>query len=240
MAGHSKFANIKHRKAAQDKKKVKIFTKLIRDLMTAARSGGGDPSSNPLLRVALDKAKVANMTKDVIERAIKRGTGEIEGADYVERTYEGYAPGGVAVIVQTLTDNPTRTITTIRTAFTKNGGNVGTDGTVAWMFDKVGSIFYPYETASADDMMEAAIEAGASDVQSDEENGHQIYTSVEDYAEAHKALVEKYGEPEESELTYRPTQMQEVSDEDTLAKIEKMIDALEADDDVQTVTTNLA
>ena len=239
MAGHSKWANIQHRKAAQDKKKVKVFTKIIRDLMTAARSGGGDANSNPALRTALDKAKTSSMSKDVIERAIKRGTGELEGADYVERSYEGYAPGGVAVMVQTLTDNPTRTITNGRTAFSKNGGNVGSDGAVAWMFDKVGQIWFPATIGSADEVMEAAIEAGAADVESDED-GHTIYTSVEDYAEAHKTLTAKFGEPEESELTYRPTQTQEVTDEETLAKIEKVVEALENDDDVQTVTTNLA
>lgn len=239
MAGHSQFKNIMHRKAAQEKKKVKIFTKLIRDITTAARTGGGDANANPSLRSALDKARAANMTKDVLERAIKRGTGELAGADYIERTYEGYAPGGVALMVQSLTDNPTRTITNVRTAFNKYGGNVGSDGAVAWMFEKVGQIYYPAEAGSDDAIMEAAIEAGAADVQSSEE-GHLITTSVADYAAVHKALAAKLGEPEESDLTYRPTQTQAVTDEETLANIQKTIDFLEADDDVQTVTSNLA
>lgn len=239
MAGHSQFKNIMYRKAAQDKKKAKVYTKLIRDIMTAARSGGGDANANPALRSAVDKARKENMTKDVVERAIKRGTGEIAGADYIERTYEGYAPAGVAVMVTTLTDNPTRTITNVRTAFSKNGGNVGTDGAVAWMFKQSGQIVYPASAGSADAVMEAAIMAGADDVESDAES-HTILTTVADFGTVRDALIQALGEPESAELAYIPTQTQEVTDAETAQQILKLVDALEADDDVQSVTTNLS
>lgn len=238
MAGHSQFKNIMHRKAAQDKKKAKIYTKLIRDIMTAARSGGGDLNGNPLLRTSVEKARKENMTKDVIDRAIKRGTGEIAGADYIERVYEGYAPAGVAVIVKTLTDNPTRTITNVRTPFTKNGGNVGTEGSVAWMFNECGQITYPLKVAAEDRMMEAAILAGAQDVESDEES-YTITTAVADFATVRDELTQQFGEPEEAELTYVPTQMQTVTNLETAQQIMKLVEQLEADDDVQTVITNL-
>ncbi|MBI1309372.1 MAG: YebC/PmpR family DNA-binding transcriptional regulator [Proteobacteria bacterium] len=237
MAGHSQFKNIMHRKAAQDKKKAKIYTKLIRDIMTAARTGG-DINANPSLRAAVEKARKENMTNAVVERAIKRGTGEIAGADYTERTYEGYAPGGVAVIVKALTDNPTRTITNIRTAFAKNGGNVGSDGTVAWMFREVGQITYPAATSTPDAMMEAAIMAGAEDVASDD-TSHTITTAVADFGSARQELTRLFGEPEEAELTYLPTQTQAVSDLEIAQSIMKMVEQLEADDDVQSVITNL-
>jgi YebC/PmpR family DNA-binding regulatory protein len=238
MAGHSQFKNIMHRKAAQDKKKAKIYTKLIRDIMTSARSGGGDLNANPSLRAAVEKARKENMTKDVIDRAIKRGTGEIAGADYQERTYEGYAPGGVAVIVKTLTDNPTRTITNVRTAFTKNGGNVGSDGTVAWMFRECGQITYPASKGTEESIMEAAILAGAEDVQSDDLL-HTIITAVPDFGTVRDELTRSLGEPESADLAYLPTQMQSVSSLEIAQSIMKMVEQLEADDDVQTVTTNL-
>lgn len=238
MAGHSQFKNIMHRKAAQDKKKAKVFTKLIRDIMTAARSGGGDSNANPALRTAVEKARKENMTKDVVERAIKRGTGEIAGADYIERTYEGYGASGVAVIVTALTDNPTRTITNIRTAFTKNGGNVGSDGAVAWMFKQVGQISYPAAAGSADAIMEAAIMAGADDVESDE-TSHTIYTSVADFGAVRDALAATLNDAESAELAYIATQTQTVNSLETAQTIFKMVEALENDDDVQSVTTNL-
>lgn len=238
MAGHSQFKNIMHRKAAQDKKKAKVYTKYIRDIMTAARTGGGDPSANPLLRSLLEKARKENMTKDVLDRAIKRGTGEIAGADYIERVYEGYGAAGVAVIVTTLTDNPTRTITNIRTGFSKNGGNVGTEGTVAWMFKQSGQIVYPASVGSEDKIMEAAIMAGAEDVQSDDET-HTILTSVPDFGTVRDELTAQFGEPETAELTYIATQTQTVTNLEAAQQIMKMVEVLEADDDVQSVTTNL-
>ncbi len=238
MAGHSKFKNIQHRKAAQDKKKAKVYTKYIRDIMTAARQGGGDITSNPNLRTLVDKARKENMTNEVVTRAIKRGTGEIAGADYIERTYEGYGPGGVAVFVTTLTDNPTRTITNVRTAFTKNGGNVGQDGTVAWMFKQVGQITYPAKVANVDQMLEAGIMAGAEDVESDELE-HIITTSVGGFGTVRDVLAEDFGEAENGELVYIATQMQAVTSLETAQTIMKMVDILENDDDVQAVVTNM-
>lgn len=238
MAGHSKFKNIQHRKAAQDKKKAKIYTKYIRDIMTAARQGGGDLASNPSLRSLVDKARRENMTNEVVTRAIKRGTGEIAGADYIERTYEGYGPGGVAVFITTLTDNPTRTITNVRTAFTKNGGNVGQDGSVGWMFKQVGQITYPLKVASIDKMLEAAIMAGAEDADADDES-HLITTSVGGFGLVRDELIAEFGEPVTAELAYIPTQMQAVTDLEIAQSIMKMIDTLENDDDVQSVVSNM-
>jgi YebC/PmpR family DNA-binding regulatory protein len=238
MAGHSKWANIKFRKAAQDKKRGKVFTKIIRDLVTAARQGGGEVDSNPALRVALDKAKAANMNKDVVERAIKRGTGELEGADYVERTYEGYAAAGVAVLVTSITDNATRTVTNVRTAFNKNGGNMGNDGAVAWMFNQCGLILYPTTIGEEDAVMEAAIEAGAADFEAEEEF-YKITTEVADFGTVRDTLAETYGEAQEADLTYVPTNMQPIDDLETAKKVQKLVDALEDDDDVQDVFINM-
>ncbi len=240
MAGHSKWANIKFRKAAQDKKRGKIFTKIIRDLMSAARQGGGDPAGNPLLRVALDAARKENMPKDTVERAIKRGTGEIEGADYVELTYEGYAPAGVAVMVKALTDNNVRTVTNVRTAFNKNGGNMGNDGAVAWMFRHCGQILYPLAIGEEESVMEAAIEAGADDFAADKEEGfYKITTEVADFGAVRDALEEKFGRAESADLTYIPTQTQPVNDAETAKAVMKLVDALEDDDDVQEVIVNM-
>ncbi|MDD9912512.1 MAG: YebC/PmpR family DNA-binding transcriptional regulator [Alphaproteobacteria bacterium] len=238
MAGHSKWANIKHRKGAQDAKRAKVFTPIIRDIMVACRSGGGDPNMNASLRTVLANAKSVNMPKDVIERAIKRGTGEIKGEDYVERTYEGYASGGVAVIVKALTDNGTRTVTNVRTAFNKNGGNMGNDGAVAWMFKEEGFLYYPKDIGEEDDVMEKAIEAGADDFVAEEE-GYRISTSVEDFGTVRDALAEIYGKAEEGDLTYTPTQTQEVTDLETAQKVMKVVAALEDDDDVQEAISNM-
>lgn len=237
MAGHSQFKNIMHRKAAQDKKKAKVATKYIRDIVTAARSGGGDLNANPALRSVVDKARKENMTKDVIDRAIKRGTGEIAGADYVERTYEGYATGGVAVMVSALTDNPTRTITSLRTIFSKHGGNVGADGAVAWMFKPVGKVVFEAKAGTLDGVTEAAIEAGADDVQ-DNGDGYDVLCAPGDFAAVREALTKALGEPVESTLTYVPTQTQAVAVLETAQTIQKMLDALDADDDVQDVVVN--
>ena len=238
MAGHSKFKNIQHRKAAQDKKKAKVYTKYIRDIMTAARQGGGDLASNPTLRSLTDKARKENMTNEVITRAIKRGTGEIAGADYIERTYEGYGPGGVAVFITTLTDNPTRTITNVRTAFTKNGGNVGQDGSVGWMFKQVGQLTYPLSVGSIDKVLEAAIMAGAEDADSDDIE-HLITTSVAGFGLVRDDLASEFGEATNAELAYIALQMQAVTNLEIAQSIIKMVDVLEADDDVQTVVTNM-
>lgn len=238
MAGHSKWANIKHKKAAQDKKRGKIFTRLIRELMVAAKHGGGDVSCNPGLRLALDNAKAENMPKDTIDRAIKRGTGEIEGADYVEVVYEGHGPAGVAIICKSLTDNRTRTVANVRTAFGKNGGTMGDNGAVAWMFENKGVIIYPIATCSEDEMFEAAIEAGADDVEvSDIE--YKVLTAVEDFAVVRDALAEKYGKAEEADLDYVVKTPTPVTDVETAQKVIKLVEALEDDDDIQSVTTNM-
>jgi YebC/PmpR family DNA-binding regulatory protein len=238
MAGHSKWANIKHQKARVDAKRGKIFTKLIRDLMTAAKQGGGNPSDNPSLRLAMDAARKENMPKDTMERAIKRGTGEIEGAEYVEKTYEGYAPNGVAVIVKTLTDNTTRTVTNVRTAFNKNGGNMGNDGAVAWMFEEKGVIVYPNTIGDEDSVMEVAIEAGADDFVP-EGDIYKIITAVADFGVVRDALDEKYGKAEEADLSYIPTQTQAVETVEQAQAVLKLVAALDDDDDVQDVTINM-
>jgi YebC/PmpR family DNA-binding regulatory protein len=235
MAGHSKWANIKHRKAAQDKKRGKIFTRIIREIMTAARHGGGDISANPNLRLAVDNARAENMPKDTIERAIKRGTGEIEGADYVEVIYEGYGPGNVAMIVKCLTDNKTRTVANVRAAFGKNGGRFGE--AVVWMFDQKGIILYPNTIGVEDAVMEAAIDAGADDVLVEAE-GYEIHTAVDDFAAVRDALQAKFGKPEEADLGFVPKNHAPVTDADKAAGLMKLITTLEDDDDVQTVTTN--
>jgi YebC/PmpR family DNA-binding regulatory protein len=242
MAGHSQFKNIMHRKAAQDKKKAKVYTKYIRDIMTAARQGGGDLNGNPALRSLVEKARKENMTNDVVNRAIKRGTGEIAGADYTERTYEGYAPGGVALMVTTLTDNPTRTITSVRTAFGKHGGNVGADGAVAWMFKHIGWLCYPASIGNEDKATELAMEAGADDVQAGDtlEGGSwEFVCAPADFGTVRDALAAKLGDAAEAGLTYQPTNWQEISDREVAEKVLKTIELLEADDDVQEVVSTL-
>jgi YebC/PmpR family DNA-binding regulatory protein len=236
MAGHSQFKNIMHRKAAQDKKKAKVYTKLIRDIMTAARAGGGDLGGNPTLRTAVEKARKENMTNEVVNRAIKRGTGEIAGADYVERTYEGYAPGGVALLVTTLTDNPTRTITGVRTGFGKHGGNVGADGAVAWMFKHVGYFSYPLAAGNLDKLTDAALEAGADDVHQTDD-AWEIVCAPDSFAAVRSTLMNTLGEPLESSLTYQPTHFTEITDREVAEKVLKTIELLEADDDVQEVVS---
>lgn len=238
MAGHSKWANIKHRKAAQDKKRGKIFTRLIRELMVAAKQGGGDPNSNPLLRLALDNAKAENMTKDTIDRAIKRGTGEIDGADYVEAVYEGHGPSGVALICKSLTDNKTRTVANVRFAFTKNGGNLGNNGSVAWMFEEKGLIEYTSEIGEEDAVMEAAIEAGADDVEVNE-GSYRIITEVSDFAVVRDALAEQFGKAEDADLGYIVKTPAPVTDVETARKVLALVEAVEEDDDIQSVTTNM-
>lgn len=237
MAGHSKWANIKHRKAAQDKKRGKIYTKLIREITVAARSGGGgDPASNPRLRLAIDKALSANMTRDTIDRAVKRGTGEGDDANYEEIRYEGYGPGGTAVMVDCMTDNRNRTVSEVRHAFTKAGGNLGTDGSVAYMFNRMGLLSYA-AGSDEDAIMEAALEAGAEDVETNDDGSIEVSTSYEDYMVVKDAMVAAGLEPEHAEIFEKPTTSTEVSLGDA-EKIMRLIDTLDDLDDVQDVHTN--
>lgn len=237
MAGHSKWANIKHRKGAQDAKRAKIFSKLGREITVAAKLGGGDPDMNPRLRLALSTARGQSMTKEAIDRAVLKGDGSSDGEDYTEMRYEAYGPGGVAIIVETLTDNKNRTAGDVRSIFTKFGGNLGETGSVGFMFDQVGEIVYPVEKDGADEMFEAAAEAGADDVESDE-NVHIITCAVGDFATVRDALEAKYGEPENSGLVWKANVSAETN-EDKAASVLKLIDALEDNDDVQKVFSNL-
>jgi YebC/PmpR family DNA-binding regulatory protein len=234
MAGHSKWANIKHRKAAQDAKRGKIFTKLIREITVATRAGGGDPDANPRLRSVLDKALGANMTKDTIERAILRGTGEGDGAAIEEVTYEGYGTNGVAVLVECATDNRNRTVAEVRHAFTKAGGNLGTDGSVAYLFNKQGSIVF--SGVDEEEIMDAALEAGAEDIET-EDGITEVITAYEDYFSVLEALKTAGFKPEMDEIVQRASLEVEL-DEETSEKVLRMVDALEELDDVQSVFTN--
>lgn len=237
MAGHSKWANIQHRKNAQDAKRGKIFTKLIREISVAARMGGGDPSANPRLRSAVDKALSANMAKDVIERAIKKATGELEGVNYEEVRYEGYAPGGVAVIVDCLTDNKVRTVADVRHAFGKFGGNLGTDGSVSFMFRKLGVLSFA-PGADEEKITEAAIEAGADDVVVYPEDGSiDVLTAPENFAAVRDAMNAAGLEPAQAEVAYRADNEVSVTGE-TAQQVAKLLDWLEDLDDVQNVYSN--
>ncbi len=237
MAGHSKFANIKHRKAAQDKKRGKIFTKLIREITVAARmGGGGDINANPRLRIAVDKALTANMTRDTIDRAIKRGTGEGEDTHYEEVRYEGYGPGGTAIMVDCMTDNRNRTVSEVRHAFSKNGGNLGTDGSVAYMFRKTGILTYSPDS-DEDAIMEAALEAGGEDVIVNADNSIDVITSPDNFSDVKDAMIAAGLTPESAEIIQKADVDVEVALEDA-EKIMKLIDMLEELDDVQEVHTN--
>ena len=237
MAGHSKWANIKHRKAAQDKKRGKIFTKLIREITVAARGGGGgDLESNPRLRLAVDKALAANMTKDTIDRAIRRGTGEGDDANYEEIRYEGYGPGGTAVMVDCMTDNRKRTVSDVRHAFSRCGGNLGTDGSVAYMFNKVGILSYA-SGSDEDRIMEVALEAGAEDVVSNKDGTLEVITAAEDFMSVRQAMKAAGLKAESAEIIHRPDVETEVNLEDA-EKIMRLIDMLEDLDDVQEVHSN--
>lgn len=236
MAGHSQFKNIMHRKGAQDAKRARAFAKLIREITVSARQGLPDPAFNPRLRSAVQAARVANMTKDTIDRAIKKATGEGGGEDYVEMRYEGYGPAGVAIIVEALTDNRNRTASDIRSAFSKFGGAMGETGSVSFQFDRSGVIRYPAGVADADAMLEAAIEAGADDVDSTEE-GHEVRTGIEDLFAVRDVLEEKFGPAESAKLEWRPSVTVEL-DEEKARSVMKLIDVLDEHDDVQTVTAN--
>jgi YebC/PmpR family DNA-binding regulatory protein len=236
MAGHSKWANIQHRKGRQDAKRGKIFTRLIKEITVAARMGGGDANSNPRLRLAMDKAYAQNMPKDNVERAIKRGTGDLEGVNYEEIRYEGYGIGGAAVMVDCMTDNRTRTVADVRFAFTKNGGNMGTEGSVAFLFKHCGQMVFAPGT-NEDKLMEAAIDAGAEDVITNDDGSIEVITGPHDFATV-KAGIEKAGfKPEIAEVIQKPTAENVLTGDDAV-KMQKLLDALEALDDVQDVFTS--
>jgi YebC/PmpR family DNA-binding regulatory protein len=237
MAGHSQFKNIMHRKGKQDAKRGKLFTKLIREIMTAARAGLPDPAANPRLRAAMLAAREANMTKDTIDRAVKRGSGQDGGEAYEEVRYEGYGPHGVAIIIEALTDNRNRTASEVRSIFTKNGGSLGETNSVAFSFSRVGEIVYPLAAASADAMFEAALDAGAENVETTAED-HEVVTSVDDFAAVRDALEKKFGPPRRARLTWHPQNTVPLAEEPARALLE-LIEALEDDDDVQTVYSNV-
>jgi len=235
MAGHSKWANIKHRKAAADAKKGKVFTRLIKEITVAAKLGGGDPNINPRLRLAMDKAREANMTKDSVQNAIKRGSGQLDGVSYEEVRYEGYGTGGAAVMVDCLTDNRTRTVAEVRHAFTKNGGNVGSDGSVAYLFKHCGQFLFAPGT-SEDQVMEAAIDAGAEDVVRNEDGSVEVICAPADFAAVKQALDKTGLKPELAEITMKPTAEAALAGDDA-ARMRQLLEALENLDDVQNVYT---
>ncbi|NOY63095.1 MAG: YebC/PmpR family DNA-binding transcriptional regulator [Gammaproteobacteria bacterium] len=237
MAGHSKWANIQHRKGAQDAKRGKLFTKLIREITVAARMGGSDASSNPRLRLAMDKGLAGNMSKDTIERAIKRGAGEMEGQNYEEIRYEGYGPGGVAVMVECMTDNRNRTVSEVRHAFTKRGGNLGTDGSVAYLFEKKGIISYPVG-ADEDAIMEAALEAGADDVVTNSDGSVDVMVAPDEFVDVKEALISAGLEPDHAEVTMEASTSVTL-DLDGAQKMLKLLEMLEDLDDVQEVYSNV-
>ena len=238
MAGHSKWANIKHRKAAADAKKGKVFTRLIKEITVAAKMGGGDPTMNPRLRLAVDKAYENNMPKDNVERAIKRGTGDLEGVNYEEIRYEGYGIGGAAIIIDTMTDNKVRTVAEVRHAFSKYGGNLGTEGSVAFQFKHCGQLVFAPGT-NEDKVMEVALEAGADDVVTGDDGSIEVLTPSHDF-EAVKAALEAAGlKPEMAEVTMRAENPIELAGEDA-QRMQKLLDVLEDLDDVQDVYHNAA
>ncbi len=236
MAGHSKWANIQHRKGAQDKKRGKLFTKLIREITVAARMGGSDLTANPRLRLAVDKAKGQSMPKDNIERAIKRGAGEVDGVDYQEIRYEGYGPGGVAVMVDCLTDNRNRTVADVRHAFSKFGGNLGADGSVNYLFNNVGQLLYP-PGSDEDALMEAAIDAGAEDVIVDDDQSIEVLTDPGDYESVREKMIAAGYEPENAQLTMRASTTAALEVKEATSMV-KLLEVLEDLDDVQEVYSN--
>jgi YebC/PmpR family DNA-binding regulatory protein len=236
MAGHSKWANIKHRKAAQDKKRGKLYTKIIREITVAARLGGGDPADNPRLRAAVDKALGANMPRDTIDRAISRGAGGQDGSDVEELVYEGYGPAGVAILVEAMTDNRNRTVAEVRHAFSKHGGNLGTDGSVAYLFSRLGMINFAPE-ADEEQIMEVALEAGAEDIDSEADGSVSVTTPWENLSDVVEALKAASLEPEMAEVTMLPSTSSAL-DVEHAEKVMRLIDALEELDDVQNVYSN--
>ena len=236
MAGHSQFKNIMHRKGAQDAKRAKVFTKLIREIVVSAKQGLPDPAMNPRLRAAIAAARAANMPKDNIDRAVKKATGGGDDTDYTEIRYEGYGPAGVAIIVEALTDNRNRTAGEVRAMFNKYGGSLGETNSVSFMFDRVGEITYPTEAGDHDTVFEAALEAGASDVETGGD-GHVVTTEVDDFAAVRDALETTLGTPAEAALVWRPQTTVQV-DEEPATTLLKLLDALDDNDDVQRVHAN--
>ena len=237
MAGHSKWANIQHRKGRQDAKRGKVFTKLIKEITVAAKMGGGDVGGNPRLRLAIEKAKAQSLPKDNMDNAIKRGTGQLEGVNYEEIRYEGYGINGAAVMVDCLTDNKTRTVAEVRHAFAKHGGNLGTGGSVAYLFTKQGMISFP-PGVDEDALMEAALEAGAEDVVSNADGSLDVIMTPEDFGAVRDALTAAGFAKGEGDITYNASTQATLDDRDTVEKLLKMIDALEDLDDVQEVYSN--
>ena len=236
MAGHSKWANIQHRKGRQDEKRQRIWTRVVREIMVAARTGGGDPTANPRLRLAIEKAKAANMPADTVKRNIDKATGNLEGVSYEEIRYEGYGIGGAAIIVDTMTDNRVRTVAEIRHAFSKYGGNMGTEGSVAFQFKHVGQLIFAPGT-NEDKVMEAALEAGADDVITDEDGAIEVLTDPAAFEDVKNALVAAGLQPELAEITMRAENTVELSGEDAV-KMQKLLDVIEDLDDVQDVFHN--
>ena len=238
MAGHSKWANIQHRKGRQDEKRQRVWTRVVREIMVAARTGGGDPSANPRLRLAIEKAKAANMPADTIKRNIDKATGNLEGVSYEEIRYEGYGIGGAAIIIDTMTDNRVRTVAEVRHAFSKYGGNMGTEGSVAFQFKHCGQLVFAPGT-DEDKVMDVALEAGAEDVIADEEGAIEVLTSPADFEAVKNALEAAGLKPELAEVTMRPENTIELTGDDA-ARMQKLIDVIEDLDDVQEVYTNAA
>lgn len=236
MAGHSKWANIKHKKERTDSKRGKLFTRIIKELTVASREGGSDPSANPRLRLSIDKASDANMPKDTVMRAVQRGAGELDGVDYEEIRYEGYGIGGAAIIVDCLTDNKVRTVAEVRHAFSKYGGNLGTDGSVSFMFSHCGQFLFEPGT-SEDQVMELAIDAGADDVTSDDEGGIEVICQPEDFSAVRDTFEQAGLKAAVAEVTMKPS-TETVFEGDQAISMQKLIDALEGLDDVQEVYTN--
>jgi len=237
MSGHSKWATIKHKKGAADAKRGKVFTKLIKELMVAARMGGGNPEGNPRLRAALLAAKAENMPKDNIDRAIKKGTGELEGVNYEEFAYEGYGPAGVAVLVDIMTDNRNRAASEVRHIFSRNSGNLGEAGCVAWMFNKKGSIVFDKKAMPEEELIELALEAGAEDVK-DQEDQFEVITSPEDFLNVKAAFDDRELKYELAEMTMSPQTTVRIEDPKTAQQLLRLVDALEDSDDVQNVYAN--
>jgi YebC/PmpR family DNA-binding regulatory protein len=236
MAGHSKWANIRFRKGAQDAKRGKLFTKLIREISVAARSGGGDPATNPRLRSAIEKGLSSNMKRDTIDNTVKKATGAVEGVNYEEVRYEGYGPGGIAVLVDCLTDNRNRTVAEVRHGFSKAGGNLGTDGSVAYMFSKVGLINYPVGV-NEDELMEVALDAGAEDIIMSDDGSAEVITSQADFEAVKQALIDAQLEPESATITMRASTTTELNAKDA-EKMIRLLENLEDLDDVQEVYSN--
>jgi YebC/PmpR family DNA-binding regulatory protein len=236
MAGHSQFKNIMHRKGAQDARRARQFAKLIREITVAARQGLPDPTFNPRLRAAVVAGRQANMPKDTVDRAIKKATGAGAGDDYTDVRYEGYGPAGVAIIVEALTDNRNRTASDVRSAFSKHGGALGETNSVSFLFSRLGVIRYPASAASPDDMLEAAIDAGAENAESDRE-AHEVTCAADDFFAVRDALEARFGEPESARLEWRPTTSVTLDEERAVA-VMKLVDALEENDDVQNVYAN--